>query len=465
MEYVKIILAERNGERRDQMLHALSDHTWLRVVSFADSAGSAIEKAYKYGADAVLSGEMADLTMEQFMEGLRRDSPGTELFFILEEFALELIEKARIAGVSQVYNRASFSVTDSANEIVSVIQQKKEYYKNVGSQHGVLPKGAGPEKRTVIKEHHITALRQPVILTYSSKGGVGKTVVAVNLAVAIKKSPLFGGARVVLADFDLASANVGVLCRADAHEILTKNMVRWSEMDLEHLSTEHLNEMLIDGPAGIKIAAAPLNFIEGSKVSSELADKIIGVLKRNFDVIIVDGAPSITDPVEVVMHHATHILGIVNPEGQSVQQITNTLNLLRSPHLISVDDETERIRQEQVLRGRYDRFQLVMNHTREPGKYSIKPSEISASLHKMFLAEVPYDSDAVLGALHGTRNIQAYEFAPNSPFAAGIRELAHAVCGAYPSGWDRSDVGIHVVSNTTPKRKGFFSWSKKGDPR
>ena len=46
-------------------------------------------------------------------------------------------------------------------------------------------------------------------LTLQGKGGVGKSLVAANLSVALGQA----GKRVVLADLDLGASNLGLVCR------------------------------------------------------------------------------------------------------------------------------------------------------------------------------------------------------------------------------------------------------------
>src|SRR5688500_7360549 len=65
--------------------------------------------------------------------------------------------------------------------------------------------------RSLVRQTRAARRRANVIAITSGKGGVGKSNVAVNLAIALTAA----GKRVVLLDADLGLANADVLCNVD----------------------------------------------------------------------------------------------------------------------------------------------------------------------------------------------------------------------------------------------------------
>src|SRR5690606_23348013 len=81
-----------------------------------------------------------------------------------------------------------------------------------------------------------------VIAVSGGKGGVGKSNISVNLSIALAELRR----RVVLLDADLSLANVDVLLGLKAEHTLADVLA----------GTHTLSEVLVTGPAGIKIVPA-----------------------------------------------------------------------------------------------------------------------------------------------------------------------------------------------------------------
>src|SRR5690554_2808196 len=116
-----------------------------------------------------------------------------------------------------------------------------------------------------------------VIAVASGKGGVGKTNVAVNLGLALRKRNL----RVLLIDADLGTANIDVLLG------LTPNF------HLGHfLSGEReLNEIIIDGPGGLNILPGTSGLEEFLDISRRQVERLRFLsfqLESSYDIILVD---------------------------------------------------------------------------------------------------------------------------------------------------------------------------------
>ena len=116
-----------------------------------------------------------------------------------------------------------------------------------------------------------------VIAVASGKGGVGKTNVAVNRGLALRKRNL----RVLLIDADLGTANIDVLLG------LTPNF------HLGHfLSGEReLNEIIIDGPGGLNILPGTSGLEEFLDISRRQVERLRFLsfqLESSYDIILVD---------------------------------------------------------------------------------------------------------------------------------------------------------------------------------
>lgn len=138
-----------------------------------------------------------------------------------------------------------------------------------------------------MKAHPGPSLATPqptrVIAVTSGKGGVGKTTVSINLAVALAQV----GREVVLFDADLGLANVDVLL--GLHPRRTLSQVVAGECTLA--------EVIVSGPAGIRIVPAASGIQHMAELGAQQRAGLIAAfsqLERSADFMIVDTAAGIT---------------------------------------------------------------------------------------------------------------------------------------------------------------------------
>ena len=148
------------------------------------------------------------------------------------------------------------------------------------------------------------AARAPhVIAIASGKGGVGKTNLTANLAVALASR----GLRVCVLDADLGLANLDVVLGLSPARSL-RDVVR---------GERRLEDVLIDGPAGIRIIPAASGFEELTRLGPDdqlrLLAEIDG-LEASVDVLLVDTAAGISANVLYFTAAAADALVVITPE-------------------------------------------------------------------------------------------------------------------------------------------------------
>jgi flagellar biosynthesis protein FlhG len=145
----------------------------------------------------------------------------------------------------------------------------------------------------------------PVVAVTGAKGGVGKTVLAVNLALLLARK----GLRTLLVDLDPGCGNVDVHLRcAPTH---TLDDVLEGRCDAERA--------LCEGPSGLRI----LTGRSGSPTLTDmdqarLALGIVGQLAQLFDVVICDTGAGIGPAVIETAQRATLVLGATTPDPSAV---------------------------------------------------------------------------------------------------------------------------------------------------
>ena len=140
----------------------------------------------------------------------------------------------------------------------------------------------------------------------SGKGGVGKTNLSVNLAVAMGKA----GRRTLLVDCDLGLANAGILMGLDTNWTLADVLARHCE----------LGDIIQPGPGGVCLVPGHSGTGVGSSLSDGERHRLIEALRteaRGFDEIVIDTGSGIASEGLSLIAAADSIIVVLVPEPTS----------------------------------------------------------------------------------------------------------------------------------------------------
>lgn len=132
-----------------------------------------------------------------------------------------------------------------------------------------------------------------VITVFSPKGGVGKTTIAVNVALALANK---GARRVCLVDFDLAFGDVAITLQLIPTTTIEQAIGAEDSLDVplvESLLTRHADAVMV--------LAAPNHPEVRDRISTTLMLRILEQLRSLFDYVVVDTAPSFDEKVLSVL--------------------------------------------------------------------------------------------------------------------------------------------------------------------
>jgi pilus assembly protein CpaE len=151
-----------------------------------------------------------------------------------------------------------------------------------------------------------------LVVVYAPKGGVGKTTIAFNLAVALGQA----GTRTALVDGSLQFGDLRSLLRvpADAPSILDLPTDRIGESDLQ--------DVLWRDPSGIDILLAPPRVEMAEMVSVRDVEKALSLLRRLYGAVVVDMPSALGDIPLALLDAADTILEIVTYDSTTIR---NTL--------------------------------------------------------------------------------------------------------------------------------------------
>lgn len=239
-----------------------------------------------------------------------------------------------------------------------------------------------------------------VIAVSSGKGGVGKSNVAINLGIALAEK----GRRVVVLDAGLGLGNVNVLLGLTATRTL-QDVVS---------GNCSLEDVLVEGPGGIRIAPASSGNLAMNCLSSQQHAGLIHAfsdLGDQIDILIVDTSSGISESVISFLRASQEILLVLCDEPTS---IADAYALIR---LMNQDYGTSRFRilANQVRNDR-EGSQLFEKLTRVTGRF------LDAGLQ--YAGAIPHD-EAVRKAVQRQRAFM--ETYPKARASLAMRALADKV--------------------------------------
>jgi pilus assembly protein CpaE len=159
-----------------------------------------------------------------------------------------------------------------------------------------------------------------VVVVFAGKGGCGKSMVSTNLAVSLARN---GRLSVCILDLDLGFGDVGIMLRVNPQRTIVDAVSM-----AEHMDETGVQSMLASHESGVSAVLAPVTPGDAEKISGKLVTELLAVLRRMFDVVVVDTPPQFSEQVLASLDVADiHVL-IATPEVTALKGLRVTLDML-----------------------------------------------------------------------------------------------------------------------------------------
>jgi pilus assembly protein CpaE len=234
-----------------------------------------------------------------------------------------------------------------------------------------------------------------LITVFSPKGGVGKTTLAVNLAIALSDK---GRKRVCVVDLDLGFGDIAITLQLIPARTIADTVHFESGLDfgvLEPLLTPH--------GTGISALVAPVQPDAKDAIPASLVGRILNLLKANFDFVVVDTAPTFDEFVLQAFDETDQLLLVTTldvPTLKNVKIAVETLDLLNFPK---------------------PRRHLVLN--RADDKVGLSAEEVESTLAMKIEVSIPTSSQVANATNSGEPITSAL---PKHPVSQAVTRMAQS---------------------------------------
>jgi pilus assembly protein CpaE len=293
---------------------------------------------------------------------------------VAEELSTQLLQHALRAGV-----RDALALVDVDTSLRAAVAR-------VGTQ--LLASGG----RLSTRDHEEALGR--VIVSFSTKGGVGKSMLATNLACGLARRC---ARPVAIVDADLQFGDVAVLLGVSPERSVVD-----AAAALHQGEPEALRPLMVQHPAtGLLVLPAPVEPSAADQVTPEQMLMIVETLRRMCEFVVVDLPPHFDDTVLALIEAADEVLVVASMDIPSIKNLKVGIQTL---DLLSLAGE---------------RVKLVLNRANAQVRLDVTEVERVLSLKTSF--HVPSDI-AVPQAVN--RGIPVIVDNPRSPAARALEAIA-----------------------------------------
>jgi pilus assembly protein CpaE len=298
---IQVLIVDDIAETRDHLTKLLGFESDIQVVGTAASGAEAIEQALRLLPDIILMDiNMPDMDGIAATERLSNRVPTAAVVMMSVQGEADYLRRSMLAGAREFLVKP-FSSDELTASIRQVYSREREKASRVV---------AAPVSRTT--EAHEEG---QVIAVFSPKGGVGRTTIAVNLAVAAATEL---GKKVTLVDASFQFGDVAVLLNLNPKDKSMAELVPELEAGRDPDTVETFT---MTHSSGIHVLLAPPSPEMAELITPAGVKHVIEILRARSEVVVVDCAAWFNDTMLGILDLADVVLTVLTLEITSIKNI------------------------------------------------------------------------------------------------------------------------------------------------
>ena len=416
-DQIRVLVVDDIPETRDHLTKLLGFEGDIDVVGSAASGREALEMAGRLSPDVILMDiNMPDMDGIAATEQLSSAVPAAAVVMMSVQGEADYLRRSMLAGAREFLVKPF-----SSDELTASIRQVSARERDKQSRMAATPKPAASATGAAGRSGEPG---EPgiVVAIFSPKGGVGRTTVAVNLAVAAATEL---GKKVVIMDGSFQFGDVGVLLNLNPKSKSIADLI--PELDVGELDS--IDTFLIDHTAGVRVLLAPPSPETAEMITAAGVKKVLDRLRADHDLVVVDCTSYFNDTTLAILDAADVILTMLSLEITSIKNMRLFLEVAEQ-----LGYESGKVR-------------LVLN--RADSALGIRVADVEHSIGRKVDETIVSDGRSVVYALN--RGVPFFLSNREAQVSQDILRLARSVFG------ERSTTAAAADRKSTQK-KSLFAW-------
>lgn len=378
----------------------------IAVISKNDRQAAEIAKlirAQNSSGDIALANAMPDLM-------LAGADPAAPDLLILDEPSVEGGDLERAERLSHLYPRLACIILSQNKSSEFLLQAMRAGVREVVPVPIEADALIGAIQRVEAKRNGQLQSEGKVMAFISCKGGSGATFLATNLGYALSTLKK----RVALIDLNLQFGDASLFVSEQKPQATIADIAQ----QMHRLDASFLAASMIEVAPNYGVLAAPEDPAQANDVRPEHVDKLLKLLRRNYDYILLDVGRNL-DAVSI---------GALDQADVIFPVLQTTLPYIRDgKRLLSVF---------QSLDYRKDKIQLIVNRHEKSG--DIRLGDVQNALGMKAPRTIPNHYEAAAASVN--QGVPILKLAKGSPVSRALAEFAQSLLGSpaqTTSGWLR----------------------------
>lgn len=381
---IKVMLVSKMSSTLSEMRQMINDEE-IAVVADSPGGAAALDNIENNNPDVlIMSLGKSDMDVLNLAERVIQYRPKTFIILLADHPDVSLLQQAMSVG---------------AHNVIEFPKSQKEfadYIKTVYHNETVRLNSLSDKQRI--------AWSSKVITVFGSKGGLGKTTLAVNLAVKLAEEHK----KVALIDLDLQFGDVHIFL-----DIEPKDTIAELIQDVYLPNIDSVRTYMVVHSSGAHVLCAPKSPEYADVVSSERVQSLLSLLRSYYDYVIIDTAPGFNDITLSAIEASTMVLFVTGLDISILKNSKLSMSILES------------LQQKEKIR-------VIINRAAEINTITI--ADVQRIIDAPILAKVPSDYMTAVSALN--RGVPFVQGDPNSALSRSVCDIA----GILVSGVENYDI-------------------------